>query len=115
MLAYLLPEIEKLGFKFKQQIIIDMEIQAISGRATKNYNMFSNTTECILMFYKDSRPFIKDLLKMRQNELKITSKEINDKLGVKSNGGGMWSIYTWDNVCEQIPTKELWEKLEKIL
>ena len=27
----------------------------------------------------------------------------------------MWSIYTGKNVCEQLPTRELWEKLENIL
>ena len=27
----------------------------------------------------------------------------------------MWSIYTGKNVCEQFPTKELWEKLQSIL
>ena len=36
-------------------------------------------------------------------------------LGVKSNGGGMWSIYTGKNICEQFPTKEIWTKLEDIL
>ena len=45
----------------------------------------------------------------------MSSKEINERLGVKSNGGGMWSIYTGNNVCEQIPTKELWDKLQEIL
>ncbi len=114
-LAYLLPEIERLGFKFKQQIIIDKGIQAVSGRATKNYKMFPNTTESILMFYKDSRPFIREMLKERQKALGLSAKDINERLGVKSNGGGMWSIYTGENVCEQIPTKELWESLQNIL
>jgi DNA modification methylase len=27
----------------------------------------------------------------------------------------MWSIYTGDNICEQLPTKEYWAKLEEIL
>lgn len=27
----------------------------------------------------------------------------------------MWSIYTGENICEQFPTKELWEKLSKVL
>ena len=44
-----------------------------------------------------------------------TAKEINEKLGVKSNGGGMWSIYTGKNVCKQLPTEELWNKLQQIL
>lgn len=45
----------------------------------------------------------------------LKSKEINELLGVKSNGGGMWSIYTGKNICEQLPTFELWNKLENIL
>ena len=55
------------------------------------------------------------MLKERQAFLGLTSKQINEALGVKSNGGGMWSIYTGKNVCEQFPTKELWGKLQKIL
>lgn len=27
----------------------------------------------------------------------------------------MWSIYTGNNVCEQFPTKELWDRLSQIL
>lgn len=45
----------------------------------------------------------------------MSAKEINERLGVKSNGGGMWSIYTGKNVCKQLPTKELWCKLQDIL
>lgn len=44
-----------------------------------------------------------------------TFDNVNGALGVKSNGGGMWSIYTGNNICEQFPTKELWEKLQKVL
>lgn len=115
MLAYLLPLIESGGFKLKQQILLSKGIQSVSGRATKNYKMFPNTTESVLLFYKDSRPFIKELLLERQKVLGLKSKEINEALGVKSNGGGMWSIYTGNNVCEQIPTYELWQKLQQIL
>ena len=39
----------------------------------------------------------------------------DEQLGVKSNGGGMWSIYTGENVCKQLPTEELWNKLQDIL
>ncbi len=115
ILAYLLPLIESFGFKFKQQIVLNKGIQSVSGRATKKYKMFPNTTESVMMFYKDSRPFIKNLLLSRQKELNKTAREINEALGVKSNGGGMWSIYTGENVCEQIPTKEIWEKLQVTL
>ncbi len=114
-LALIVPYLQKLGLELRQQIIIDKGMQAVSGRATKNYKIFPNVTESILFIIKDSKPFIKEFLKSRQKELGLSSKEINERLGVKSNGGGMWSIYTGVNVCEQVPTQELWEKLQKVL
>ena len=114
-LALLVPYFQNLGLELRQQIILDKGMRSVSGRATKNYKIFPNVTESALMIVKNSKPFIKDLLKSRQKELGLSSKEINDGLGVKSNGGGMWSIYSGDNVCEQVPTLELWEKLQKVL
>ena len=114
-LVYLIPELDKLNMELRQQIIINKGIQSVSGRATKNYKIFPNVTESILFFVKDSKPFIKDFLKQRQKELGLSSKQINELLGVKSNGGGMWSIYTGKNICKQVPTRELWEKLKIIL
>ena len=115
MLSRLLPILENAGFELRQQIILNKGMQAVSGRATKNYKMFPNVTESILFLYKDSKPFVREYLKKRQKELSYTSKYINEALGVKSNGGGMWSIYTGKNVCKQLPTEELWEKLQKVL
>jgi DNA modification methylase len=114
-LFYLYEPIIKLGFNFRQQIVINKGIKAIGGRATKNYKMFPNVTESLLFFIVDNRFFVKNLLKERQKKLGLTSLEINEKLGVKINGGGMWSLYTGENILAQIPTKEMWEKLEKIL
>lgn len=115
VLAHLVEIIEAEGFELRQQIIVDKGIKAIAGRATKGYKIFPNTTESILFFIKDSKPYVKALLKSRQKELKLSSKEINERLGVKSNGGGMWSIYTGNNMCKQLPTKEVWLKLCEIL
>lgn len=115
MLCKLLPLLEKYGFELRQQIIINKGIRTITGRATKNYKMFPNVTESILFLYKDNKPFVKQFLKERQKTLGLTSKEINEALGVRSNGGGMWSIYTGKNISKQFPTKEMWNKLENIL
>ena len=115
MLSYLLPILEDMGLSLRQQIIVNKGMKAVSGRATKNYKMFPNVTESILFMVKDSKPFVKDLLKSRQKELGYTSKQINEGLGVKSNGGGMWSIYTGNNICKQMPTYDLWKKLETVL
>lgn len=115
ILSKILPILETVGLELRQQIIINKGIKAVSGRATKNYKMFPNVTESILFLYKDSKPFVKQFLLTRQKELGLTAKEINEQLGVKSNGGGMWSIYTGKNVCKQLPTEELWNKLQNIL
>ena len=115
MLSRLLPILEDNGLELRQQIILNKGMQAVSGRATKNYKMFPNVTESILFLYKDAKPFVKNYLKLRQKELGLSAKYINEALGVKSNGGGMWSIYTGKNVCKQLPTEELWNKLQIIL
>ena len=114
-LAYLIPHLESMGLELRQQIIIDKGMKAVSGRATKNYKMFPNVTESILFIIKDNKKFIKPFLKSRQQTLGLSAKEINERLDVKSNGGGMWSIYTGKNVCEQFPTEESWDKLSRVL
>lgn len=114
-LALLVPYFEEMGLELRQQIILDKGMKAISGRATKKYRMFPNVTESCLFIVKDNKQFVKPFLKSHQAKLGLSSKEINEGLGVKSNGGGMWSIYTGKNICEQFPTKELWEKLSKVL
>lgn len=114
-LAYLLAEIERENFSLRQQIIINKGIKAISGRATKNYKMFPNVTESILFFNYNHQPEIKRFLLEKQRDKGLTAKQINEAMEVKSNGGGLWSLYTGENILAQVPTKEQWEKLEKIL
>ena len=114
-LALIVPHLEEMGLELRQQIIVDKGIRSVSGRATKKYKIFPNVTESILFIIKDNKQFVKPFLKERQQALKLTAKQINEALGVKSNGGGMWSIYTGKNVCEQFPTEELWNKLSVIL
>ena len=114
-LALIVPYLEEFGLELRQQIIVDKGMRSVSGRATKKYKIFPNTTESILFIIKDNKQFIKPFLKERQKTLGLSAKQINDALGVKSNGGGMWSIYTGKNICEQFPTEELWGKLSKIL
>lgn len=114
-LALIVPYLQAMGLELRQQIIIDKGMRSVSGRATKNYKIFPNVTESILFIIKDNKQFIKPFLKERQSRSGLSAKEINEALGVKSNGGGMWSIFTGKNICEQFPTKELWEKLADIL
>lgn len=114
-LALLVPHLSDFELDLRQQILVDKGMRAVSGRATKKYRLFPNTTESILFITKENRKFVKPFLKERQAALGLKSKEINEALGVKSNGGGMWSIYTGKNVCEQFPTRTLWTKLQKVL
>ena len=114
-LVYLYKDILDLGFVFRQQIVIDKGTQALGGRATRGYKMFPNVTESLLFFIFDSKPFIKQMLKQRQEELGLTALEINKRLGVKVNGGGVWSLYTGENILAQVPTREMWDRLQEAL
>lgn len=114
-LIHLHKDIAELGFEFRQQIVIDKGMRSMGGRATKGYKMFPNVTESLLYFIYDSKPFIKDFLKKRQKELGLTALDINKRLDVKVNGGGVWSLYTGNNILAQVPTREMWEKLQKVL
>lgn len=114
-LALLVPYLKGMGLELRQQIILDKGMRAVSGRATRKYKIFPNVTESILFIVKDNKKFVKPFLKTKQKELGLSAKQINEALGVKSNGGGMWSIYTGKNVCEQFPTESLWNKLSEIL
>lgn len=115
ILYLMIPLITKYNFELRQQIIVDKGMRSIGGRKTSTYKMFPTTTESILFFVKDNKPSIKEFLKIKQKEVGLTAKEINEKLDVKSNGGGVWSLYTGDNILAQIPTKEMWDRLQKVL
>lgn len=114
-LIYLYKDIVELGFIFRQEIIVDKGMRSLGGRKTSTYKMFPTTTETIWFFNFNSKPFIKDFLKSRQQELGLKSLEINQKLGVKVNGGGVWSLYTGNNILAQVPTKEMWGRLQDVL
>ena len=114
-LVYLFPDIIDLGFEFRQEIIVDKGMKCVAGRKTSTYNQFPNTTETILFFVYDAKPAIRECLLQRAKELDLDAKTINTRLGVKSNGGGMWSLYTGKNILAQVPTKEMWERLENVL
>ncbi|KAF1693385.1 DNA-methyltransferase [Pseudoxanthomonas koreensis] len=114
-LVHLFHDITDLGFEFRQEIIVDKGMKSMAGRKTSTYKQFPNTTETIFFFVYDAKPAIRQCLLQRAKELGLSSKEINVRLGVKSNGGGVWSLYTGDNILAQVPTLEMWERLEEVL
>lgn len=115
MLAYQTTIAEELDFDLRQEIIVDKGMQAVSGRATSNYKLFPNTSENIAFFIYDNRPMLKEFLLERQEEMDLYNKEINAALGASTNGGGVWSIYTGDNVMGKIPPRDKWNELKDIL
>lgn len=115
ILCKIVPIVENYGFKLRQNITISKGIKSVSGRNTSQYQLFPTTTESILFFVKDNKKKMKDFLLEKQKIKGLSSKEINENLGMKSNGGGVWSLYTGNNILEQYPTEELWHKLEKVL
>lgn len=114
-LIYLYEDFVKRGFVMRQDIVVDKGKQSIAGRKTRTYKMFPTTTEMIWFFTKNSKPFIREMLKARQEELGLKAKDINQRLGVKTNGGGVWSLYTGNNILAQVPTREMWGRLQDVL
>ena len=108
------PLLMECGMELKGQILItkgasDTPVGRRSGKS------FPATVDSVFLLCKDPRPFVSTFLKERQKELGISSKEINLRLGVKTNGGGMWSHYTGRLAVKQLPTKAVWKKLSEIL
>jgi len=63
--AELISPLRKLGYALRQQIIVDKGMKSVSGRATKNYKIFPNTTESVFMFIKDPIPYSRKILFFR--------------------------------------------------
>jgi DNA modification methylase len=93
----------------RELLIICKDVtQVAAGRNTKQYKQHVNCVEYVFIATKFAREYTRSLLLEAQGNL--TSREINTRLGVATNGGGMWSIYTGNNVCQQVPTKKQWDK-----
>ena len=97
----------------RELLVVCKDAKKVSaGRNTKRYKQHINCTEYVFVATKFAREYVRGLLLKQKGEM--SAKEINSKLGMATNGGGMWSIYTGENVCQQVPTKEQWDKFRKI-
>lgn len=102
-------------FKHRELLVIDKGCKQVSaGRNTKKYKQHINHCEYVFVSTKYAREYLKILLLEQSQRHKKTSKQINKLLGVAENGGGMWSIYTGNNSCNQVPTKDMWCKFKQI-
>ena len=114
-LSFIIPLCEKYGFTYRQHITINKGIKSVAGRTSSKLKMFPTATEYVIYFHKESRHLIRDILRKKQKETKITSTEINMKLGKAINGGGTWSTIAGEKQKNiQYPTKEDWSKLNEI-
>lgn len=100
------------GFRFRQSITIDKGIKVLAGRATRKHTLFPTITEQVWFYQRDSRPFIRQTLRSRAASLGLSAKEINRRMGVATNGGGLYSFYASESQkIHTIPTRERWAKL----
>ena len=114
-LGFLTAIVEKYGFKYRQHITINKGMRSVAGRTSSKLKMFPVATEYLIFFHKDSVKFLRDFLNCKKDATKITSKEINEKLGKASNGGGTWSSIAGKKQLNlQYPTRTDWNKLEEI-
>ena len=116
-LAKLLPDFEYYGWTFKQQIVIDKGLRSVAGRSSESLKQFPTATEHIYMFYKESRPIIRNLLQHERKVMGMSGVEVNKYLGKATSGGGTFStIASTKKPLEYLnyPTKKDWVKLQEI-
>lgn len=106
--------LEANGMEFIQEITIDKGIKSVAGRTNSNIKMLPCVSENIIVYRKNAKPFIRKLLKDKQIEYKKTSKEMNELLNCKSNGGGNWTKYTGNTEFPLFPTEKHWNTLKDI-
>jgi adenine specific DNA methylase Mod len=113
-----LPDIEKTGFTFRQQIVVHKGLQAVAGRTSSKLKMFPTATESIFYFHKESRDLVRDLIQSEMKRLGMKGKDVNALLGKATSGGGTLAcIASMKKPLEHrvYPTKEDWEKLSTVM
>ena len=104
----------KNGFYFVEEIVIDKGMKSIAGRISPKIKMLPPVSENILVYRKDAKPFVKELLLSKQKEKGLTVKEIKQYLGMAANGGGNWTKYCGNTEFPLLPTKEHWLKIQEL-
>ena len=114
-LSFIIPIVEKYGFKYRQHITINKGMRSVAGRTSSKLKMFPVATEYVVFFYKDATTIIKKFLQDKQIEHKISSKDINTHLEKATNGGGTWSSIAGKKQKNiQYPTRDDWNKLQEL-
>lgn len=113
-----LPDINKAGFTFRQQIVVHKGLRAVAGRTSSQLKMFPTATESIFYFHKEARDIIRDLIQSEMKRLNMNGKDVNELLGKATSGGGTLScLASMKKPLEHriYPTREDWEKLSTVM
>jgi adenine-specific DNA-methyltransferase len=106
--------LEELNFEFIQEIILDKGMKSIAGRTSKKIKMLPPVSENIIVYRKNGKPFVKDLLRNKQKEFNLSAKRVRELMGFASNGGGNWTKYCGETEFPLFPTEEHWNKIRSI-
>lgn len=112
---FIYPNLLKNNLIHRELLFIDKGKQVLGGRNIGKYKMHPNTCELINVNTKNARPKTAKVLKEACLKYGLGKDDFHNLLGVAKNGGGMWSIYTGNNKCGQVPTMEMWNKLKEPL
>ena len=117
-LSTLLPVVEKAGFTFRQQIVINKGMKAVAGRTSNKLKMFPTATESIFFFHYEARDHIRDMLQKEREKLGWNGGDVNKHLGKATTGGGTYATIA-SNVKPRehrvYPTKKDWIKLQEVM
>ena len=102
------------GMYFVQEIVLDKGLRSVAGRTSNKIKMLPPVTESILVYRKDAKPFVKNLLREKVKETNLSVKDIKLALGFALNGGGNWTKYCGDTEFPLLPTEEHWLNMQEI-
>jgi len=112
------PLLQKNGFSFRQQIVVDKGMQAVAGRTSRKLKMFPTATESIFFFHKDGRDHIRTILQSERKRLGMNGNDVNGYLGKAITGGGAYACMASEKKPREhrvYPTREDWTKLSEIM
>ena len=117
-LMHIFPLLQKYGFAFRQQIVVNKGMQAVAGRTSNKLKMFPTATESIFYFYKDARDHLRDILQSEKERLKWNGNNVNEHLGKATSGGGTFACIASKKKPKEhrsYPTREDWIKLSEVM
>jgi DNA modification methylase len=106
--------LEENDFEFVQEIVIDKGMKSVAGRISNKIKMLPPVSENVIVYRKNGKPFVKELLLSKQKEFGYTTIEIKKVLGMSLKGGGNWTKYVGNTEFPLFPTRNFWEKISNL-